>query len=99
MCLLISSVLTLCQSYVLDAKRVARINSVVVIVPKVSVEAGNALALLQTGNVILMFVEIVGSGELLVVLWNYFLFFSSFTEVFLVPTAHVIVVSRVTGSC
>lgn len=54
----------LCYSCFLDAQRVARIGFVVVIVPKVSVGAVNALALLLAGNVILMFVEIVGSGAL-----------------------------------
>lgn len=58
----------------LDAQRVARTGFVVVIVPKVSVGAVNALALLLAGNVILMFVEIVGSGALLVML----LFFCCF---------------------
>ncbi|PHT66176.1 hypothetical protein T459_30601 [Capsicum annuum] len=46
---------------IVDAQRVARTGFVVVIVPKVSVGAVNALALLLAGNVILMFVEIVGS--------------------------------------
>lgn len=51
-----------------DAQRVAKIGFVVVIVPKVNVEAVNALALLQAGNVILMFVEIVGSVVVMVLL-------------------------------
>ena len=46
-----------------DAPRVARIDFVAVIVLKVNAEVVNVLALLQIGNVILMFVGIVGSGE------------------------------------
>nr|GMD00960.1 Histone-lysine N-methyltransferase CLF [Ipomoea batatas] len=43
-----------------DVQRLARIDSEVVIVPKVSVEAVNVLVLLQAGNAILMFAEIAG---------------------------------------
>jgi len=46
-----------------DVQRLARIDSEVVIVPKVSVEAVNVLVLLQAGNAILMFAEIAGLGE------------------------------------
>lgn len=49
-----------------DVQRFARTGFVVVIVPKVSVGAVNALALLLAGNVILMFVEIVGSVVVMV---------------------------------
>lgn len=35
--------------------------------PKVNAEVANAPALLQTGNAILMFVGIVGSGELFII--------------------------------
>ena len=55
----------------IDVLRVARIDLEVVIVLKVNVEAVSVHALLQTGNVIQMFVEIVGSGEL----WLWFSFF------------------------
>lgn len=55
----------------IDVQRVARIDLEVVIVLKVNVEVVSVHALLQTGNVIQMFVEIVGSGEL----WLWLSFF------------------------
>lgn len=60
----------LLHSFMLDARvsRIARINFVVVFAEKASVEADNALALLQAGNATLMFADIVGSGELPVML-------------------------------
>ncbi|MBA0663999.1 hypothetical protein Goklo_004075 [Gossypium klotzschianum] len=48
----------------LDVLRVARIDLEVVIVLKVNAEVVSVHALLRTGNVIRMFVEIAGSGEL-----------------------------------
>ena len=48
----------------LDVLRVARTDLEAVIVLKVNVEVVNVLALLQTENATLMFVGIVGSGEL-----------------------------------
>lgn len=44
-----------------DVQRVARIDSEVVIVPKINVGAGNVHVLQLTGNAIQMFAEIVGS--------------------------------------
>lgn len=48
----------------LDVPRVVRTDLEAVIVLKVNVEVVNVLALLQTENATLMFVGIVGSGEL-----------------------------------
>lgn len=48
-----------------DVQRLVRIGLEVVIVPKVSAEVANVHVLLLAGNVILMFVEIAGSGEML----------------------------------
>lgn len=48
-----------------DVQRLVRTGSEVVIVPKVSAEVVNVHVLLLAGNVILMFAEIAGSGEML----------------------------------
>lgn len=48
-----------------DVQRLVRIGLEVVIVPKVSAEVVNVHVLLLAGNVILMFAEIAGSGEML----------------------------------